>query len=128
MAENLAEENWTTLIEEHPKDVLDWALCVHQDKLVVGYLHDVKVCVLGWNMFDGSSQLQSLYIFLNHLQSVLQVHSLVDGKLIRNLPLEIGSIVAFSGHKKESEVFYQFVNFVTPGKNVIENQILATFD
>lgn len=43
------------------------------------------------------------------------MHSLADGKVIRSLPLEIGSIVSFSGHKKESEIFYQFVNFVTPG-------------
>lgn len=35
--------------------------------------------------------------------------------MIRNFPLEIGQIVAFSGHKKHSEVFYQFVSFLTPG-------------
>ena len=86
---NPKEENWATLIAEHSKDVLDWASCVNDDKLILGYLHDVK--------------------------SVLQVHSLADGKLIRDFPLEIGQIVAFSGHKKQSEIFYQFVSFLTPG-------------
>lgn len=43
------------------------------------------------------------------------MHSLGDGKLIRKFPLEIGQIVAFSGHKKHSEIFYQLVSFLTPG-------------
>ncbi|XP_031619279.1 prolyl endopeptidase-like [Contarinia nasturtii] len=86
---NYTEENWGTLIEEDPKDVLDWAHCVDKDKVVLGYLHDVK--------------------------SALQVNSLETGKLIRKFPLEIGQIVSFSGDKKYSEIFYQLVSFLTPG-------------
>lgn len=44
--EKPAEENWTTLLAEHEKDVLDWAHCVDKNKLVIGYLHDVKVFYL----------------------------------------------------------------------------------
>ena len=37
------QENWTTLIEEHNSDVMEWVECVNNDQLVVCYLHDVKV-------------------------------------------------------------------------------------
>ena len=37
------QEKWTDLVEEHEKDVLNWAACVNKDFLVLCYLHDVKV-------------------------------------------------------------------------------------
>jgi prolyl oligopeptidase len=40
---NPGREHWRTLVEEHPRDVLDWASAVHGDKLAVCYIHDVKV-------------------------------------------------------------------------------------
>lgn len=56
-------------------------------------------------------------------QSALQVHDLETGKLLRKFPLEIGQIVAFSGDKKYSEIFYQFMSFLTPGKNTFYSRI-----
>lgn len=35
-------EKWVTLVQEHPKDVIDWASAVHGNKLVICYIHDVK--------------------------------------------------------------------------------------
>lgn len=87
--DNPAFENWKTLIEEHSKNVLDWSNCVNKDKIVLGYIDDVK--------------------------SVLQVHSLKDGSFVSKFPLEIGTVVGFSGKKKYSEIFYHFVSFLTPG-------------
>ncbi|XP_073812282.1 prolyl endopeptidase [Musca autumnalis] len=87
--ENPAQENWQTLIPEHATDVLDWVHCVNEDKLVLGYIQDVK--------------------------SVLQVNSLQTGELIHKFDLDIGTIVALSGKKKESELFYNFSSFLTPG-------------
>lgn len=76
-------------LQEDPRDCLDWGCCVYNTKLVLCYIHDVK--------------------------SLLQVHDLESGMLIHKFDLEIGSIVGFSGKKKESEVFYQHVSFLSPG-------------
>lgn len=80
--------NWTTLVEEDEKDVLEWAACVKQNLLVLCYLHDVK--------------------------SVLRLHK-HTGERLMTFPLDIGSIVGYSGKKKDSEIFYQFTSFLTPG-------------
>ncbi|XP_037933547.1 prolyl endopeptidase [Teleopsis dalmanni] len=87
--ENPAEEKWETLIAEHEKDVLDWVKCVDDDKLLLCYIHDVK--------------------------STLQVNCIKSGALIRNFDLDIGTIVAISGKKIYSEIFYNFSSFLNPG-------------
>ncbi|XP_058803391.1 prolyl endopeptidase [Phymastichus coffea] len=87
--ENFEKGNWSELIAEHPRNVLNWACAVDGDKLVVCYLEDVK--------------------------SILGVYSLETGKLLKQLPLDVGTIVGFSGDKKYSEIFYKFTSFLTPG-------------
>ncbi|KAJ6648028.1 Prolyl endopeptidase [Pseudolycoriella hygida] len=89
--DNPEEKNWKTLIAVRlsPHENY-WAACVNEDKLILGYIHNVK--------------------------SLLQVHSLQDGHLIRTFPLDIGTIIGFSGKKKYSEIFYNFMSFLTPGK------------
>ncbi|XP_073958328.1 prolyl endopeptidase isoform X1 [Choristoneura fumiferana] len=86
---NPAEENWETLIPEHPSDVLDWASAVDNDKLVIHYVRDVK--------------------------SVLQLHSMASGALMQTFDLDVGSVVGFSGKKEQREIFYHFMSFLTPG-------------
>jgi prolyl oligopeptidase len=44
--ENPSMDQWRTLVEEDSKDVLDWAVNVHGDKLILCYIHDVKVGLL----------------------------------------------------------------------------------
>lgn len=86
---NSPQREWQTLIAEHATDVLVYVTCVHQDRLIIEYIHDVK--------------------------SVLVVHSLSSGELLRQLPLDIGSVAGFSGDKKYSEIFFVFMSYLTPG-------------
>lgn len=46
---------------------------------------------------------------------MLEVRHLNNGSLIKNLPLDVGTVVGFSGKKKQSEIFYMFMSFLTPG-------------
>lgn len=50
-----------------------------------------------------------------HLQSLLNLHNLRDGALLTSFPLDIGYIVDLSGSRKDSEIFYHFTSFLTPG-------------
>lgn len=80
--------DWTTLVDQHSADVLEWAACVNVNRLVLCYIHDVK--------------------------NVLHVHDLTTGSHIATLPLDVGSISGYSGRHKDSEIFYEFTSFLTP--------------
>ncbi|XP_060075593.1 prolyl endopeptidase-like [Ylistrum balloti] len=82
-------EHWTTLVEEDKKSVLEWAGCVYDNKLIMCYLEDVK--------------------------NQLFVHSLNTGARLAKLPLDVGTIAGYSGKRKHTQIFYQFVSFLTPG-------------
>ncbi|EMP28993.1 Prolyl endopeptidase [Chelonia mydas] len=83
------ESKWKVLVPEHQRDVLEWVACVRSNFLVLCYLHDVK--------------------------NVLQLHDLATGTHLKTFPLEVGSIVGYSGRKKDTEIFYQFTSFLSPG-------------
>lgn len=86
---NYEMEKWTTLVAEHEKNVLEWTACVHGNRLVLCYIADVK--------------------------NQVYIHDLPSGNQLSQLPLEVGTIVGYSGKKKDSEIFYQFMSFLTPG-------------
>lgn len=37
------------------------------------------------------------------------------GNLLKQLPLDVGTVQDFSGDKEHSEIFYLFTSFLTPG-------------
>lgn len=67
-----------------------FATCTYSSFLCVCYLHDVK--------------------------NVLKMYQLESGEELKNFPLEVGSIVGFTGRKKDSEIFYYFTSFLSPGE------------
>lgn len=80
-------------------------MCVHDDKVLVGYIHDVKVKFYKY--------IKKLLKF--EFQSVLKVHNLTTGDFIKEFPLDIGSVGGFTGKRKSAEIFYQFTSFLNPG-------------
>ncbi|XP_067622194.1 prolyl endopeptidase isoform X2 [Eurosta solidaginis] len=74
---------------EEKENVLDWAKCVDESKLLICYIEDVK--------------------------SSLQVNCLITGTLIRKFNLDVGTVVTASGKKKHSEFFFSFTSFLNPG-------------
>ena len=56
-----------------------------------------------------------LCVCVHTLQSVLLLHKLEDGSFVKDFPLDMGSVTAYSGRKKDTEIFYSFMSFLTPG-------------
>ena len=82
-------DEWTDLVKEHEKDVLESGRAVNKDQILVSYLSDVKY--------------------------LLQIRDLKTGSLLHNLPIEIGSVFGVSGRREYSEVFIGFTSFLTSG-------------
>ncbi|XP_066573522.1 prolyl endopeptidase [Amia ocellicauda] len=80
---------WSTLIPEHEKDVLGFVACVNFSFLLVNYVHDVK--------------------------DVLHLYELKSGCFLKNLPLDVGTVVGLSCKKKHTDFFYKFTSFTSPG-------------
>ncbi|KAK2995129.1 hypothetical protein RJ640_020769 [Escallonia rubra] len=80
---------WTEVLQEAEKDVLESAIAVNGDQMVVSYLSDVK--------------------------HVLQLRNLETGALLHHLPIEIGSVYDVSARRKDSMFFIGFTSFLTAG-------------
>ncbi|XP_064846650.1 prolyl endopeptidase-like [Oncorhynchus masou masou] len=83
-----AQANWKELIPQHDKDVIVFATCTYSSLLFVCFLHDVK--------------------------NVLKMYRLSSGEELRTFPLDVGSVVGFTGRKRDSEIFYYFTSFLSP--------------
>jgi prolyl oligopeptidase len=81
--------NWTDVIPESKTDVLVSADCVNLQQLLLCYMRDVK--------------------------HQLQLHDLQTGSLLHHIHLEIGSVTEISGQRQDSEIYFNFTSFLTPG-------------
>lgn len=53
--------------------------------------------------------------FLHDVKNVLKMYRLSSGEELRTFPLDVGSVVGFTGRKSDSEIFYYFTSFLSPG-------------
>lgn len=83
------EFKWKVFVFEYEKDVLEWVVCVRFNFLVLCYFYDVK--------------------------NILQFYDLIIGVFFKIFLFEVGSIVGYSGQKKDIEIFYQFIFFLFLG-------------
>ncbi|XP_059633814.1 uncharacterized protein LOC132276416 [Cornus florida] len=79
---------WTDVLQEAEKDVLESAVPVNGNQIIVCYLSDVK--------------------------HVLQLRDLQTGSLLHHLPIDIGTVYAISARRKDSTAFIEFASFLTP--------------
>ncbi|KAF7656523.1 hypothetical protein LDENG_00039530 [Lucifuga dentata] len=82
------QSHWKELIPQHDKDVIVFATCTYSSFLFVCFLHDVK--------------------------NVLKMYQLSSGEELRTFQLDVGSVVGFTGRKRDSEIFYYFTSFLSP--------------
>ncbi|XP_059278918.1 uncharacterized protein LOC132033072 isoform X2 [Lycium ferocissimum] len=80
---------WFDIIQEDEKDVLQSAVAVNENQLVVSYLRDVK--------------------------NVVQLRDLETGALLHHLPIDIGRVSGISARRKDDSVFIGFMSFLIPG-------------
>ncbi|UYV80130.1 PREP [Cordylochernes scorpioides] len=85
--ENPFEFFWEELVPE--QEVLEWAACVAQDKLVLCYQKNVT--------------------------NLMVLCDLKTGKEIGQFPLELGTVGEYFGDKELTEIFFTFISFLTPG-------------
>ncbi|XP_065210622.1 prolyl endopeptidase-like [Planococcus citri] len=93
---------WKDLIPEDKKFSMEWASAVHDNYLVLGYIEDVK--------------------------SVLQLHNIKTGEMIKKFPLEVGTVGGVSGDRNTPHMFFNFVSFLTPGITYHCDLSKASFD
>jgi len=69
--------------------VLSISTVIDHDKLVLQYTRDVK--------------------------SVLNVHDLATGTFLYEIKIPVGTVAGIIGHTKDSDLFIQFLSYLTPG-------------
>ncbi|XP_074379572.1 uncharacterized protein LOC141720834 [Apium graveolens] len=80
---------WTDVLDEAEKDVLESAIAVNGNQIIVSYMSDVK--------------------------DVLQLRDLKTGTLLHQLPVDIGTVSDVSARREDSTVFISFTSFLSPG-------------
>ncbi|KAG5528490.1 hypothetical protein RHGRI_029248 [Rhododendron griersonianum] len=80
---------WREILQEAEKDVLESAVAVNDNQVLVSYLSNVKY--------------------------VLQLRDLKTAALLQNLPMDIGTVSEISARREDIIAFIGFTSFLSPG-------------
>lgn len=73
-------------------------------------------CLLLPAVFATCTYASFLFVcFLHDVKNVLKMYRLSSGEELKTFPLDVGSVVGFTGRKRDSEIFYYFTSFLSPG-------------
>ncbi|VDO72583.1 unnamed protein product [Schistosoma margrebowiei] len=86
---NCDRQHWEDLIDHNAESLLESAVCVNEDKLIICHLKNVKSC--------------------------LSVHKLLTGEKISDIDISLGCVANVTGRKRDDEAFIHFTSFLTPG-------------
>ncbi|XP_047322981.1 LOW QUALITY PROTEIN: prolyl endopeptidase-like [Impatiens glandulifera] len=87
---DLKEPNvWVDVVPESDKDVLELAVAVNKNQILVNYLSDVK--------------------------NIVQLRDLETGSFLHQLPIDIGTASEISCRREDSTAFIGFTSFLSPG-------------
>uniref|UniRef100_A0A094ZGV4 Prolyl endopeptidase n=1 Tax=Schistosoma haematobium TaxID=6185 RepID=A0A094ZGV4_SCHHA len=86
---NCDRQHWEDLIDHNVESLLESAVCVNEDKLIICHLKNVKSC--------------------------LSVHKLLTGEKISDIDISLGCVANVTGRKRDDEAFIHFTSFLTPG-------------
>ncbi|XP_065221383.1 prolyl endopeptidase-like [Planococcus citri] len=89
--DNPDPKTWTDLVPENKTDVLEWAAPVFNKFMVLSYTQNVK--------------------------TVLQLHDIKTGNLVKKFDLEIGEVdyYSFFSEEQSQTIYFRFESFLTPG-------------
>ncbi|CAG7824134.1 unnamed protein product [Allacma fusca] len=83
--------HYTTLVPEHPRNVLSTVRAVADNKLFLVYIEDMK--------------------------NKIEVRNLKDGSMFQKVPLDMGTVWSISRRvKNQQELFFLFESFATPSR------------
>lgn len=113
--------SWKELLPQHDKDVIGGLLQQLCRPGLSSNRNPISNLPLSPSaVFATCTYSSFLFVcFLHDVKNVLKMYRLSSGEELRTFPLDVGSVVGFTGRKRDSEIFYYFTSFLSPGTSCL---------